>query len=85
MPGQVVQAAQQGGDDLRLLSSSTVAPRAAKRVAREIDAVEVAKILAAVLHMVVDLQRGAQRVRCRPGDALSPWTSSTKRPTGIAE
>jgi hypothetical protein len=38
-----------------------------QRIARQIDPIEVAKILAAVLKVIVDLQAGAQRVRGRPG------------------
>jgi len=35
--------------------------------------------------MIVDLQRGAQRAFAAHVLRLSPCTSSTKRPTGIAE
>ena len=60
--------------------------RGRERIERDVDAVEIAEILAAVLQMIVDLQCGAQRVIRRPRSArLSPCTSSTKRPTGIAE
>ena len=38
-------------------------------VQRHIDAVEIAVIVGAVLQMIEDLQRGAQRVRSRPGVA----------------
>ena len=38
-----------------------------QRIARQIDAIEVAIVLAAILQMIVDLQAGAERVRRRPG------------------
>ncbi len=69
-------------------SAPEIARRRAGRregIERDVDAVELAKILAAVLQVIVDLQRGAQRVVRAQVARLSPWTSSTKRPTGIAE
>jgi hypothetical protein len=38
-----------------------------QRIARQVDAIEVMIVLAAVLQMIVDLQARAQRVRRRPG------------------
>ena len=38
-----------------------------QRIARQIDAIEVSVVLAAVLQMIVDLQAGAERVGGRPG------------------
>ena len=55
------------GDDF---ASPSILDRGAgsrQRIARQVDAVEIAKILAAILQMIVDLQAGAQRVGGRPG------------------
>src|SRR5271167_2942625 len=41
-------------------------PGSGKRIAREVDAIEVLVIFAAVLKMIVDLQTGAERVRRNP-------------------
>ena len=55
------------GGDFASPSISTDGAGCGQRIARQVDAVEIAKILAAILQMVVDLQAGAQRVGCRPG------------------
>ena len=51
------------GDDARLSKLLDGGAGGGERIARQIDAVEIAKILAAVLQMIVDLQR---RRRARP-------------------
>ena len=50
-------------------SSSTLAPAARKRVERNIDAIEIAIILPAILQVIDDLQRRAKRIVGRPGRA----------------
>ncbi len=57
------------GDARSAPSASTVTPLAAKRVQRNVDAVEIAIVLAAVLQMIDDLQRRAQRIVGRPDRA----------------
>ena len=79
-------AARSGAGALGSPSISTLGAVRRQNVLREIDAVEIAVVLAAVLQMIDDLQRRAERVIRGPGRARSsPCTSSTKRPTGIAE
>ena len=48
-------------------SASNGSPVRGQRVERQVDAVEVAKILTAVLQVVDDLQGGADGIRRRPG------------------
>ena len=69
----------------RSASASTLGAGGGQRVQRQVDPVELAVVLAAVLQVVDHLQRRAEGVVGRPGRAASPWTSSTKRPTGAAE
>jgi hypothetical protein len=66
---EVVEAGAQlrrGGGRFQMLDSGAM-PR--QQVERQIDAVEIAVIGAAVLHMIDDLQRGAKRVVGGPGRA----------------
>ena len=51
------------------VSAATVQPAGREIVKRQIDAVEIAVVVGAVLQVVQHLQRGAQRVRSRPGVA----------------
>ena len=62
-----LQALQQRRRRFRLAQHLDRRAGGGERVARQVDAVEVAKILGAVLQMVVDLQAGAQRVGGGPG------------------
>jgi hypothetical protein len=57
--GQRMQALQQRRRRPRLAKLLDRSSRCRKRIARKIDAVEIAKILAAVLKVIVDLQAGA--------------------------
>jgi hypothetical protein len=67
-------------------SAAALHPRRQRPACRpDIDPVDRAIILAAILKVVDDLQRGAQRIVHRPLARSSPCTSSTKRPTGMAE
>ena len=67
--GELVQAIEQSGRSA--LGAELLDARAAcgERVLRNIDAVEIAIVLLAVLQMIDDLQRGAQRIVCRPDRA----------------
>ena len=56
-----------GADALALAERLDRGAGGCQRIARQIDAIEVAKILAAVLQVIVDLQAGAERVGGRPG------------------
>ena len=64
------QARSAGAARSRAERPRRVAPCRGERVEREIDAVEAAVILAAILQVVDDLQRRAQRVGGRPGRAV---------------
>ncbi len=61
--------ASSAGEARSAPSASTVAPASAKRIERNVDAIELAIILAAILQVIDDLQRRAQRVVGRPGRA----------------
>ena len=64
---QRLQALQQRRRRLRLSEHLDRRARRCERIARQIDAVEIAIILGAILQMIVDLQAGAQRIGCGPG------------------
>jgi hypothetical protein len=51
----------------------------------DVDPVDPPVILAAILKVVDDLKRGAQRIVHAQVARSSPCTSSTKRPTGMAD
>ena len=57
------------GDARRRAKLLDAGARRRKRIERDIDAVEVAEVLAAVLQVIDDLQCGAERIVRRPGGA----------------
>src|SRR5271169_90692 len=65
--GERMQALQESRR--RALSSQLLdrCPGIGKSIAREVDAIEILVIFAAVLEMIVDLQAGAERIRRNPG------------------
>ena len=67
---EIVDAAQQlAARRLAAPSSLRRRARGRERIERDIDAIEIAEILAAILQVIDDLQRGAQRIVRRPGGA----------------
>ena len=65
--GERMQALQQRRRCPSLSKRLDGSPGRCKRIARKIDAIEVAIVLAAVLKMIVDLQARAEHIRGRPG------------------
>ena len=66
---EIVDAAEQLGRGARGAEIARRRARRRERIERNVDAIELAEILAAILQVIVDLQRGAQRVVRRPGGA----------------
>ena len=69
VPGKPVQTNQQRRRRLRRVERFDIRARGSERILRNIDPVEIAVILLAVLQVIDDLQRGAQRVVGRPAIA----------------
>src|SRR5581483_6161097 len=65
--GQRLQAFQERRLSARLAQLLDRRAASCKRIARQVDAVEIFEVFAAVLKMIVDLQAGANGVRSSPG------------------
>jgi hypothetical protein len=82
---RLCNAASNSGEASRLTERFDADAVRAEKIERHVNPIEIAVVGLAILQMIDDLQRSAQRIVGRPGAALSPCTSSTKRPTGIAD